>query len=79
MNPDTGEIKEFEGKKPVPDNWIGLPSPDEEVEIVAPPSNKRGMKWKVVEIIPGTPGKMVVEPVIETVNRCRKHAERWGS
>jgi len=71
MNPDTGEIKEVTKLTPVPENWIGLPEPGEEIEIVTAPANKRGRRWVVKEIIPGNPGKMIVEPKPETVGKCR--------
>lgn len=60
MNPETGEIKKGNF---VPAGWEGLPVPDEEVEVIAPPNKRRGQMWKVVEIQEGTPGRMVLTPV----------------
>lgn len=71
MNPETGEVKKFDKKSMVPAGWINLPVPGEEVEVVAPPENKRGRKWKVVEILEGKPGRMVIEPTPETVRKSR--------
>jgi len=56
----------------IPEGWIGLPMPGFEVEVVVPPENKRGRKWRVVEIIEGTPGRMVLEPSVETVKKGKK-------
>jgi hypothetical protein len=70
MDPNNGKI--VETKKPLPENWVGLPEPGDEIEIVVPPANKRGRKWVVKEIVPGEPGQMVVEPRMETVSKCRK-------
>jgi len=69
MNPETGEIKKVQS---IPEGWVGLPNPGDIVEVVAPPSNKRGRKWKVVAISDGTPGQLVLEPLPETVVKVRR-------
>lgn len=55
----------------IPDGWIGLPLPGEEVEVIVFPDKKRGRMWKVVDIVEGKPGQMVLEPCVETVNKCK--------
>lgn len=85
MDPKTGEIKNFPEEKAedkttgkiktfhkIPKDWIGLPMPGFEVEVVVPPENKRGRKWRVVEIIEGTPGRMVLEPSLKTMKKGKK-------
>ena len=56
----------------IPEGWIGLPMPGDVVEVVTLPNKKRGRMWKVVDIVEGKPGKMVLEPCVETVNKCKK-------
>ena len=56
----------------IPKDWIGLPMPGEEVEVVTLPDKKRGRMWRVVDIVEGKPGQMVLEPSVETVNKCKK-------
>ncbi len=88
MNPETGEIKKFdvpeeqeeseESEKKVkqfhkiPEGWVGLPMPGWEVEVVTPPNKKRGRMWKVVEIVEGKPGRMILEPSIKTIKKGKK-------
>ena len=74
MNPKTGEIKEFKDGF-VPAGWIGLPRPGDEVEIICGPFKKRGRMWRVVKILQptpldGTPGKLVLEPTVDTINKA---------
>ena len=56
----------------IPKDWVGLPMPGFEVEVVVPPENKRGRTWKVIEIIEGKPGMMVLEPSLKTMKKGRK-------
>jgi len=75
-NEENTTEKEPEVKKQfhkIPKEWVGLPMPGWEVEVVSPPNNRRGRKWKVVEIIEGKPGRMVLEPSIKTIQKGKKH------
>jgi len=77
-DPKTEETKETEEQEPIkqfhkiPEGWVGLPMPGWEVEVVAPPNKKRGRMWKVIEVIEGTPGRMILEPDTKTVKKGKK-------
>ncbi len=74
MNPETGEIKVFpdelkvggKGSSGIPLGWESLPDQGTEVEVVMPPSKKRGRMWKIVGYVEDKPGQMLLEATPET-------------
>jgi len=69
MNTKTGEIKTL---YKIPKGWIGLPMPGDDVEVLTLPDKKRGRMWKVVDIVEGKPGQMVLEPSLKTLHKGKK-------
>lgn len=69
MDPRTGEIRDFEKNEDIPDEWELIPSVGTEIEFLFKQKLKGGInttrrrKAKVIEIITGTPGRLLVEMV----------------